>query len=169
MRWSALIAVVLCVTHSRVSGGDDVSKPETGAKQDVTAQQADFFEARIRPVLEEHCFRCHGPRKQESGLRLDSRDSMSRGSDNGPVVVAGHPEESPLIEAIGYGGPVKMPPKSKLPFASDRRYDQLGADGPTLAGAMSGDQAKARVETAVPPAQSNIGRFSRSRILHRQK
>ena len=34
--------------------------------------------------------------------------------DNGPVVVPGHPEECPLIDAIGYGGPIKMPPKSKL-------------------------------------------------------
>ena len=114
MRWSALIAVVLCVTHSRVYGGDDVSAPRTGAKQGITAQQADFFEAKIRPVLEEQCFKCHGPRKQESGLRLDSRESVIRGSDNGPVVVPGHPEECSLIEAIGYGGLIKMPPKSKL-------------------------------------------------------
>lgn len=114
MRWSALLAVVLCVACSLVSGGDDVNSPRTSAKQDITAQQADFFEAKIRPVLEEHCFKCHGPRKQESGLRLDSRESVLRGNDNGPVVIAGHPEESPLIEAIGYGGPIKMPPKSKL-------------------------------------------------------
>ena len=78
MRWSALIAVVFCVACSLVSGGDDASAPRTGAKQDITDQQADFFEAKIRPVLAEHCFKCHGPRKQESGLRLDSRDSMIR-------------------------------------------------------------------------------------------
>src|SRR5439155_1404349 len=29
---------------------------------------AEFFEARVRPVLAEHCFRCHGPTKQTSGL-----------------------------------------------------------------------------------------------------
>ena len=70
--------------------------PRTGVKQDITAQQADFFEAKIRPVLVEHCFKCHGPRKQESGLRLDSRESMLRGTDDGPVVVPGHPEEEPV-------------------------------------------------------------------------
>jgi hypothetical protein len=101
------------MTWSLVSGGDDGSAPET-AKQSISAEQADFFEVKIRPVLEENCFKCHGPRKQESGLRLDSRAGILRGSDNGAVVVSGHPEESPLIEAIGHSGTIKMPPKSKL-------------------------------------------------------
>jgi Protein of unknown function (DUF1553)/Protein of unknown function (DUF1549)/Planctomycete cytochrome C len=107
-----LPTAVFCVTWSLVSGGDDVKAPET-VRQTIS-DQADFFEAKIRPVLEEHCFKCHGPRKQESGLRLDSRAGMLRGTDNGAVVVPGHPEESPLIEAIGHGGAIKMPPKSKL-------------------------------------------------------
>ena len=32
-----------------------------------------FFEKRIRPVLAEHCYDCHGEDEQEGGLRLDSR------------------------------------------------------------------------------------------------
>ena len=32
-----------------------------------------FFENRIRPLLVEHCQKCHGAKKQESGLRLDHR------------------------------------------------------------------------------------------------
>ncbi|MDG2391670.1 MAG: hypothetical protein P8M30_20375, partial [Planctomycetaceae bacterium] len=34
----------------------------------------DFFEARVRPLLVKHCLECHGAKKQEGGLRLDSRD-----------------------------------------------------------------------------------------------
>ena len=40
------------------------------------SEQADFFEAKIRPILVERCFKCHGPRKAEAGLRLDSREAL---------------------------------------------------------------------------------------------
>ena len=77
--------------------------------------RAQFFEARVRPLLAEHCFSCHGPRRQRAGLRLDSREALLQGSENGPVVTAGKPDESALILAIRHEGEVKMPPKGKLP------------------------------------------------------
>ena len=79
------------------------------------ARTDDFFEARIRPILVEHCTRCHGPKKQESGLRLDSRAALLQGNDDGPVVMPGRPEESPIVEAVRYGATIKMPPAGKLP------------------------------------------------------
>src|SRR3712207_8960711 len=45
-----------------------------------SGQEAEFFEARVRPVLVENCFRCHGPQKQMSGLRLDSHAALDRKS-----------------------------------------------------------------------------------------
>ncbi len=78
-------------------------------------RRAEFFEARIRPILVERCIKCHGPKKQESGLRLDSREGLLKGNDAGPVVAPGRPEESPLVDAVRYGGAVKMPPAGKLP------------------------------------------------------
>src|SRR5262245_15364678 len=86
----------------------------TAADPPVSPQQADFFEKRIRPVLVEHCFACHGEKKQEGGLRLDSRERLLKGGDGGPVVVPGKPDESELIEAIRQTGDLKMPPKGKL-------------------------------------------------------
>src|SRR5581483_9964539 len=74
----------------------------------------EFFEARVRPVLAENCFACHGPKKQSAGLRLDAREHLLQGGDNGPVVFPGQAEKSPLIKAISHSGPVKMPPKGKL-------------------------------------------------------
>src|SRR4051812_48473913 len=68
-----------------------------------TPEQLDFFERRVRPVLVEHCFSCHAAKKQMSGLRLDSRKALLEGGDNGPALVPGHPEKSPLIAAIRYG------------------------------------------------------------------
>ena len=52
-----------------------------------TAEQIRFFESNVRPVLAEHCQKCHGPAKQWNGLRLDSREALLRGGDSGPAIV----------------------------------------------------------------------------------
>lgn len=84
-----------------------------------------FFETRIRPLFAEHCYECHGPRKQRGGLRLDARAAFVRGGDGGPVVVAGDPERSTLIRAVRHVDPdLKMPPKKKL---SERQIADLTA------------------------------------------
>ena len=74
----------------------------------------EFFEAKVRPILVDRCFSCHGAEKQKGGLRLDSSDAMRSGGDTGPVVVATDPEHSPLIAAVRHEGDVRMPPKGKL-------------------------------------------------------
>ncbi len=73
-----------------------------------------FFESKVRPILIEHCVACHGAKKQEAGLRLDSAAGLRKGSENGPVVVPGDVEQSKLIEAVRHTGSTKMPPKGKL-------------------------------------------------------
>ncbi len=97
-----------------------------------------FFESKVRPILLERCQSCHGEAKSKGGLRLDTRAGMRAGGDSGPVVVAGKPEESPLVEAIGYAGANQMPPKSKLPgeeIATLTRWVETGAAWPIDAGA----------------------------------
>ena len=42
-----------------------------------------FFEAKIRPLLVERCYECHGEKKQKGGLRLDSKAGWQKGGDNG--------------------------------------------------------------------------------------
>lgn len=73
-----------------------------------------FFETNVRPVLVEHCQRCHGPKKQEAGLRLDSRQAVLTGGDNGPALAPGKPDESLLIGAVRHTGDLQMPPDGKL-------------------------------------------------------
>ena len=67
----ALVAQFACLACRSLHAGEEVSGPEPTT--------ADFFEARVRPVLAAHCWECHGPQKQKSGLRLDSRASRARG------------------------------------------------------------------------------------------
>src|SRR5688500_8534641 len=77
----------------------------------------DFFERKIRPVLAEHCFSCHGAEKQRGGVRLDGREHLVKVRDEGTLVVPGQPEKSALLRAVKHEGEYKMPPppKAKLP------------------------------------------------------
>ena len=73
-----------------------------------------FFESKVRPLLISKCFECHGPDKPKAGLQMDSREAILAGGESGPCAVSGKPEESLLMEVIGYRNSVQMPPKSKL-------------------------------------------------------
>jgi hypothetical protein len=88
---------------------------QTANPPPVTPAATQFFEMKIRPLLSEHCFRCHGEKKHKGSLRLDSRSAMLTGGDSGPAMVPGHPEKSLLLKAIGYEDQeLKMPPPGKL-------------------------------------------------------
>lgn len=85
------------------------------AEQAVTPEQEQFFEQKVRPVLATKCQQCHGPEKQESGLRLDSRAAVLAGGEiTEKMVIVGEPENSPLIKAVRHEGDIHMPPKEKL-------------------------------------------------------
>lgn len=89
------------------------------------AKAVAFFEARIRPVLAEHCFECHSVEsgKAKGGLRLDDREAILRGGDTGPALVAGEPGESLLLAAIRHSDPdLEMPPRK------DKLADRILAD-----------------------------------------
>ena len=93
---------LIFLAHSRVSADE----PPTGPNE--------FFEKSVRPILANHCFECHGPKKQKAGLRLDSREALLNGGDTGPAMVPGHPEQSLLVKAINYKDEPQMPPKGQL-------------------------------------------------------
>ncbi len=136
---------------------DEVVRPEaTGSKSQTSpAADVEFFEARVRPILAEHCFACHGPKKQQSGLRLDSQEALARGADSGPVIVPGNPDESPLIRAVRHDAAVKMPPKSKLPeqaIADLATWVRMGASWPVSTAAArsrAGGSQTARTSTTM--------------------
>jgi mono/diheme cytochrome c family protein len=113
----------------------------------VAAQSSDapttagisFFESKVRPILAERCYRCHGPEsgKGKAGLRVDSPDALMRGGDSGPAIVRGEPEKSLLILAVRHDGAVSMPPKSKLAqpeIDALAAWVKLGAPWPDYAG-----------------------------------
>jgi hypothetical protein len=104
-----------------------------------TPEALEFFETKVRPVLAESCYSCHGPKLQQAGLRLDSLAALLKGTDAGhPGIVPGDPDRSALIQAIRYNGAVKMPPAGKLPQASIdalATWVKMGAPWPSISGA----------------------------------
>ena len=92
------------------------------------------YEREVRPILANRCFGCHGPRQQQSGLRLDLRQNALRGGDYGVVIVPGKSEESKLIQRlIGSDAGLQMPPTGELPpeeIAVLRAWVDSGADMP---------------------------------------
>ena len=109
-------------------------------------ESAELFEKRIRPALVEHCVRCHGPKKQQGGLRLDTRDGWSKGGDSGPAISVGE-SNSLLLDAIRYeSGGLEMPPKGKLPDSTIRAFEQwiqLGAVDPRTGHVAEGPSSDA--------------------------
>jgi mono/diheme cytochrome c family protein len=90
------------------------------------------FETQIRPLLATHCLTCHGPRRQEGGLRLDTRESLLRGGETGPAVVPSSAAQSLLMQAVRREG-LEMPPDKSLSDQQIRllqRWIDTGANWP---------------------------------------
>ena len=102
----------------------------------ITKDQSDFFEQKIRPVLVEHCYKCHSTtgEKIKGGLLLDTRAGLTKGGDTGPALVPNDPQKSLLIQAITYTNEeLQMPPKGKLSddqIADFVAWIQMGAPDP---------------------------------------
>ena len=86
--------------------------------------RTDFFEQRIRPILVNECSSCHGAKKQNGGLRVDSLQGLLTGGDSGPAIVPGNTNESLLLHAINRNEDVAtaMPPEKPL---SDEQIDAV--------------------------------------------
>ena len=115
-----------------------------GAPQ--ASQSADFFEAKVRPVLAANCYDCHAD-GQMGGLRLDSREALLKGGRSGPAVVPGDPDKSLLIQAIRQTSEtLKMPKGGRLPpdeIAALTDWVRAGAVWPASAATSAGNASPA--------------------------
>jgi hypothetical protein len=101
--------------------------------QEPSPEAAAFFENEVRPVLAKKCFECHGPKKEKSSLRLDSRTRLIQGGERGPAIVLGDPAKSLLIAMISGTHEIKMPPRERLTaeqIATLKKWIAIGAPWP---------------------------------------
>ncbi|MCY3591823.1 MAG: PSD1 and planctomycete cytochrome C domain-containing protein [Acidobacteria bacterium] len=106
---------------------------------EIDPADLEFFESKIRPVLAERCYQCHGgdPAKIRGGLILLDAEGVRAGGDSGAVIVPGSPEDSLMIEALHYEGLTQMPPDGKLPahvIADFEQWIRRGAPDPRTGG-----------------------------------
>ncbi|MFM8803595.1 MAG: DUF1549 domain-containing protein, partial [Planctomycetia bacterium] len=80
------------------------------------------YSGKIRPLLAERCFSCHGGLKQEAGLRLDTVALMVEGGESGGVVTKGDPDASLILERVRDPEPAsRMPPEGEgEPFTPEQ-------------------------------------------------
>ncbi len=110
------------------------------ASPEPTRDQLRFFEEKVRPILAENCYKCHGSEKQKGNLRLDVAEMALAGGESGRVIVPGKPDESALVEAIKWQA-LEMPPTGKLTesqIATITEWIRLGAPMPKDHGAGTG-------------------------------
>ncbi|MCA9056632.1 MAG: DUF1549 domain-containing protein, partial [Planctomycetaceae bacterium] len=115
----------------------------------VRAEDIEFFEREIRPLLASRCYECHsgGAKTIHGGLRLDSAAGLQQGGDSGPLLVAGQPEENLLIEVLRYDGDIQMPPEGKLPLAEIELFTEwLRRGAPLPAGDPLADRPSGAID-----------------------
>ena len=131
------LVLILCLAAALCLRADEPVKDQP-VEFKATPEQEAFFEQKIRPILAARCFECHGDKKQEGSLRLDSRALAIKGNESGPAIVPGKPDESRLVEVVGYQDAIRMPPKQKLADAEIAllaEWIKLGAPFPAPAAA----------------------------------
>ena len=115
--------------------------------QPVIAKELDpaglaFFETNIRPLLVEHCYKCHSSKAKtiQAELRVDSSSGLRRGGESGRLMVPGDVNASRIIQAIRYEN-VEMPPDGPLGpelIAKFERWVSIGAPYPQTGEATAG-------------------------------
>jgi mono/diheme cytochrome c family protein len=109
-----------------------------------TPPSAIDFTRDIQPIFQKHCYECHSAKKSRAHLRLDVRALAMQGGDDGPVIVPGHADESPMVRRLlGLGGDDRMPkdadPLSPAQIALIRGWIEAGAVWPETAAAGPAD------------------------------
>ncbi|MGZ8900421.1 MAG: DUF1549 domain-containing protein, partial [Limisphaerales bacterium] len=126
------------------------------------------FAKDIEPILSANCFKCHGPDNQESGLRLDRKQTALKGGERGTPILAGRPSESLLFRAINGGGEdVPKMPKDGDPLENEqidliRAWIEQGAERPDDSEPIVENDPrdhwafKAPVRPAIPNVKANV-------------
>jgi len=100
----------------------------------ASKEQVAFFEKKIRPVLADNCFVCHGAKTHLGGLRVDSMSDLLKGGNSGAAIVPGDLNKSLLVIAVRQTGLLKMPQGGQLTpteVADIESWVQMGAPWPS--------------------------------------
>ncbi len=131
LRWGVMVLAALLIGNLPM-GVCRADENGAAATARHSAEALEFFEREVRPLLVKRCHSCHGAKKQQAGLRLDSLTAILKGGDSGAAVVPNKPTESLLLSAVRYET-FEMPPTGKLPqqeIATLERWIAMGTPWP---------------------------------------
>ena len=143
-RW-CLSLVLLIVSPALTHADEKTDPPASDDALHFTPADLTFFETKVRPLLAENCYACHGDEKQKGGLRLDSREAILTGGESGAAIVAGNSVDSLLLQAVRYES-LEMPPGNKLPDESISVLEAWVRRGAPWPDAKAGAVAMKRAE-----------------------
>lgn len=116
----------------------------------------------VQPIFVEHCYQCHGPDKQEAGLRLDQRDKALAGGDSGAWFTAGKAAESEIVRRMLADEAERMPPVdaqnkplSAEQIATIKSWIDAGANWPEGSAGGSNHWSFQPITRPAPPAVRN--------------
>ena len=120
------------------------------------------FNKEIRPLLQDHCIECHGPKKVKANLRLDAKPNALKGGESGPAFIAGQPDNSPVLQRLTtQDEDQKMPPKGEplTPAQVDlvRRWIEEGAKWPENDADRAATRDPRLDHWSVQPLQKDFG------------
>jgi hypothetical protein len=104
------------------------------AAHSIAMADAPQFESGLLPVLQANCVQCHGAKVRMKDLDLSSYDTLMKGSESGPVVVPGKPDESRLYLVVHEGKmPVGKAKLSEKDVSAIRAWIEAGAPHASVA------------------------------------
>ena len=101
----------------------------------ASAAPVDYLQ-QVKPILAEHCYRCHGASQQKHELRLDTAASALKGGESGPAIKPRRSADSLLVRVIKNEHnsisrmPYKKPPLSDAQITVIARWIDEGAAAP---------------------------------------
>lgn len=125
----ALLAMSLSVT----CGGACATEPAAPVSTSVAAAPAELerveYNRDIRPILGNHCFKCHGldAKERKADLRLDLSDEARKPTASGATAIKpGKPDESELVARVfATDEALVMPPVETKHHLTDREKQLL--------------------------------------------
>jgi mono/diheme cytochrome c family protein len=117
---ASAVFVVGCGDKSDEAGTTTGTASNTPAGTEKPAGGETGYAA-VQSVFTKNCVGCHGANNPKAGINLTSYETVMRGGTEGPIVKAGDPAGSVIIQALhGTDHKKQMPPKGALPA------DQIG-------------------------------------------
>lgn len=106
----------------------DEKKLDPSKLPPAAGQSGVTYEKDIKPIFDKSCVKCHGAEKQKSKLRLDSLQAAIKGGENGPDIIAGKSDKSPLVYFVAHVGDEDdfMPPPEEKSKVKPLTKEQVG-------------------------------------------